>query len=82
MAVRIRLKRMGKPHRPFYRIVVIHKGDTKDGNVIEVLGDYNPLPNPSVFNIDKEKALDWIKKGATPSKTVEKLLKKAQTLNS
>ena len=82
MAARIRLKRIGKPHRPFYRIVVIEKSDTKDGRVIEVLGDYNPLPNPSVFNIDKEKTLAWIKKGATPSKTVERLLKKSQALNS
>ncbi len=78
MAVRIRLKRVGKPHKPVYRIVAAHKSHTKGGRVIEVLGQYNPVPNPPLVSIDKDKILNWLKKGATPSKTVEKILKKAQ----
>lgn len=78
MAVRIRLKRMGKTHKPFYRIVAVHKAHTKGGRVIEVLGQYNPVPNPPLININKDQIISWLKKGATPSKTVEKILKKAQ----
>ncbi len=82
MAVRIRLKRMGKPHKPFYRIVAVHKANTKCGKVLEILGQYNSVSNPPVININKEHILAWLKKGATPSKTVESILKKAQILNS
>ena len=78
MAVRIRLSRIGKPHKPVYRIVAAHKAYTNGGRVLEVLGQYNPVPNPPVVTIDKDKTLNWLKKGATPSKTVEQILKKAQ----
>lgn len=78
MSVRIRLKRMGKPNKPFYRIVAVHKDDTKCGKVIEILGEYNPVPNPPIIKVKKDQILAWLKKGATPSKTIEKILKRTQ----
>ena len=76
------MRRLGKPHKPFYRIVAVHKADTKCGRVLEILGQYNSLSNPPFVNINKELVLAWLKKGATPSKTVESILKKAQILHS
>lgn len=76
MAVRIRLKRMGAKKRPFYRLVVADSRAARDGAVIETLGYYNPIADPVELNIDEEKALDWLKKGAQPSDTAKSLLKR------
>ncbi len=75
MAVRIRLNRMGAKKRPFYRLVVADSRSPRDGCFIEILGHYNPIADPVELVVDKEKAEDWLKKGARPSDTVKRLLK-------
>jgi small subunit ribosomal protein S16 len=80
MAVKIRLKRMGAKKAPFYRIVVADSRSPRDGRFIEEIGFYNPLKNPAVININEEKALDWLQKGAQISDTAKALFKKAGIL--
>ena len=75
MAVKIRLRRMGARNNPFYRVVVADSRSPRDGRFIEELGYYDPKSNPAVVNINKEKAEEWIKKGAQPTDTVKRLLK-------
>ncbi|MBP1563589.1 MAG: 30S ribosomal protein S16 [Oscillospiraceae bacterium] len=75
MAVKIRLRRMGAKKAPFYRVVVADSRFPRDGRFIEEIGYYDPTKEPAVVNIDKEKAEDWIKKGAQPTDTVKRLLK-------
>lgn len=77
MAVRIRLTRMGAKKRPFYRVVVADSRFPRDGRFIEILGHYNPITEPVELVVDKEKALEWLAKGAQPSDTVKRLLKAA-----
>lgn len=72
--VKIRLARYGKKKKPFYRIVVIDQRSKREGSPIEELGTYNPITKALLLN--KEKAQEWIKKGAQPSLTVATLLKK------
>lgn len=74
MAVKIRLKRMGAKKRPFYRLVVADSRAARDGAFIETLGYYNPIADPIELEIDEEKALDWLQKGAQPSDTAKTLL--------
>lgn len=74
MAVRIRLKRMGKIHAPFYRVVIVDSRKKRDGRVIEEIGTYNPMPNPSEIHIESERALYWLGVGAQPSDAVRRLL--------
>jgi len=76
LAVRIRLLRMGKKKRPFYRIVVTDSRVKRDGKYIEKIGYYDPIPDPSIIKIDREKAINWLKKGAQPTDTVYSLFKK------
>ncbi len=76
MAVKIRLKRIGAKKSPYYRVVVADSRFPRDGRFIEEIGTYNPLTDPSVINIDGEKAAKWIKNGAQPTETVKSLLKK------
>ncbi len=80
MATKIRLKRMGAKKAPFYRLVVADSRSPRDGRFIEEIGYYDPLKKPAVININKEKALDWLKKGAQPSDTVKELFQKAGIL--
>ena len=75
MAVKIRLKRIGAKKSPFYRIVVSDSRSPRDGRFIEEIGTYNPLTEPKTVKVDNEKALDWIKKGAKPTDTVERLFR-------
>lgn len=82
MAVRIRLKRMGAKKRPYYRIVVADSRSARDGRIIETIGRYDPLTNPSTVTVDGEKALDWLKKGAQPSDTARRLLVEAGVLGA
>ena len=77
MAVKLRLKRMGAKKRPFYRIVAADSRSPRDGRFIETVGTYNPIKNPQEINIDEEKALSWLSKGAEPTDTVRSLLKTA-----
>lgn len=77
MAVKIRLRRMGKKKNPFYRIVVADARSPRDGRCIEEIGTYNPNANPSKFKIDEELAKKWLESGAQPTETVGKLFKLA-----
>lgn len=81
MAVRIRLKRMGAKKRPFYRLVVADSRAARNGRFIDTLGYYNPISEPVELEIDSEKALDWLEKGAQPSDTAKALLKKSGIIN-
>ena len=76
MAVKIRLRRMGKKKAPFYRVVVADSRYPRDGRFIEEIGTYNPLTDPVEVNIDAEAAKKWIGNGAQPTDTVRGLLKK------
>jgi small subunit ribosomal protein S16 len=80
MAVKIRLRRMGKKKAPFYRIVVADSRYPSNGRFIEEIGYYNPLEKPAVIKLDAEKAKKWIENGAQPTETVKALLKKSETL--
>lgn len=75
MAVRIRLKRMGKTHAPFYRVVVVDQRKKRDGRVIEEIGTYDPTRQPSHIQIKGDRAQYWLSVGAQPSDQVFKLLK-------
>lgn len=70
--LKIRLKRIGKKHQPFYRIVVTEHTEPVCGEYIDKIGHYNPFSKK--IQIDKEKALEWMDKGAQPTNTVAKLL--------
>ncbi|MFP5333276.1 MAG: 30S ribosomal protein S16 [Acidimicrobiia bacterium] len=74
MAVKMRLMRMGKKRSPFYRVVVIDGRAPRDGRYIDLLGRYDPNQEPSLIEIDTDKAIDWLKKGAQPTEAVRKLL--------
>ena len=74
MAVKIRLMRMGKRKQPTYRVVVADSRTPRDGRFIEIIGHYGPRQDPSVINIDGDKALSWLRKGAQPTEQVQKLL--------
>lgn len=73
MSVKIRLTRVGSKKQPYYRIVVADSKSPRDGRFIENIGTYDPKTEPSNIALDKEKALDWLKKGAQPSNTVKKI---------
>jgi len=75
VAVKIRLKRMGKIHAPFYRVVVMDSRTKRDGRAIEEIGKYHPTHDPSVIEIDSERALYWLGVGAQPTEQVAALLK-------
>lgn len=79
VAVRIRLMRMGRRNRPYYRIVVADSRASRDGKYIESLGSYDPI-NPPHLKIDEEKAFEWIRKGAEISDSARKLLSKQGVL--
>jgi small subunit ribosomal protein S16 len=72
--VRLRLMRMGSRRRPSYRVVAADSRSPRDGRFIEVVGWYNPRKEPSEIQIDREKALKWLRSGAQPSQPVRKLL--------
>lgn len=74
MAVRLRLRRHGKKKHPTYRVVATDQRSPRDGRFIELIGRYDPHPDPSVVEIDNERALYWLEVGAQPSAAVKKLL--------
>jgi small subunit ribosomal protein S16 len=75
VAVKIRLKRLGKIRAPYYRIVVADSRTKRDGRVIEEIGQYHPTEEPSVIKVDSERAQYWLSVGAQPTEQVEALLK-------
>ena len=75
--VKIRLRRMGAPRKPSYRLVVADARSPRNGAFISIIGHYNPLTDPSTVVIDEEKALYWLKNGAQPTDTAARLLAKA-----
>ena len=74
MAVKIRLTRLGKKKQPTYRVVVMDSRKTRDGQYIEQLGFYDPRQEPSLIQIDNERALHWLTTGAQPTERAKKLL--------
>ena len=70
----MRLTRVGSTKNPVYRIVVVDSRARRDGRAIETIGQYNPQLNPSLIEIDADKAKKWRGEGAQPSRTVKKLL--------
>ena len=74
MPVKIRLTRMGKKKQPSYRVVVVDSRKPRDGAYIEQIGRYDPRQEPSLVEIDNERALDWLQKGAQPTERAKKLL--------
>jgi len=75
--VKIRLQRQGKKKAPFYHIVVADSRTSRDGKIIEQIGTYDPMTDPSTIVLDKEKVEKWIKNGAKPTDTVKALIEKA-----
>src|SRR5215471_15704231 len=76
MSVKIRLKRVGKTKAPSYRVVVADSRSPRDGRIIENIGWYNPLVEPSAIHIDADKALRWLGNGAQPTESVASLLRR------
>lgn len=74
MAVKMRLIRIGKTKQPVYRVVVIDGRSPRDGRYLDQVGRYDPRQEPSLVEIDNDKAVEWMKKGAQPTETVRKLL--------
>jgi small subunit ribosomal protein S16 len=77
MSAKIKLQRMGTKSKPFYRVVIQDESATPSSNVVEVLGQYQPLGGEATFNVNREKTLAWLKKGALPTERVRILLGKA-----
>lgn len=76
MATKIRLMRVGRKKRPFYRIVVADSKARRDGAFIDIIGTYNPLPEVAEVKIDEAKALKWLAVGAIPTDTTKSLMSK------
>jgi small subunit ribosomal protein S16 len=75
MAVKLRLTRIGSKKNPIYRIVAADSRSPRDGKFIEIIGRYNPQTDPSLIEVDEEKARKWLSNGAQPTDTVSRLLK-------
>ena len=75
--VKIRLQREGKKKAPFYHTVVADSKCPRDGKIIEKIGTYDPMTEPSTVVLDQEKVAQWIKNGAKPTDTVKALIEKA-----
>jgi small subunit ribosomal protein S16 len=73
--VKLRLMRMGKKKQPFYRVVAADSRSPRNGRFIEIVGTYDPRQDPSAIEIDNEKVVTWLRKGAQPTERVEKLIR-------
>ena len=80
MAVRIRLRRVGKKKQPQYRLIVADSRAPRDGRFIETIGQYNPRVEPPLIRVNAERARHWLGQGAQPSDTARSLLAKAGVL--
>jgi len=76
VAVHLRLTRMGRHKRPFYRVVATDSRMPRDGRFLEVIGTYDPLKESDKASFKEDRVLDWLKKGAQPTDTVRSLLRK------
>lgn len=76
MAVKLRLRRMGKKRQPVYKVVAADSRSPRDGKFLEAIGFYNPLTNPATIDIKEDRALYWLGVGAQPTDTVKNLLSK------
>jgi len=76
VAVRIRLRRIGKKKQPQYRLIVADAASPRDGRFIESIGRYNPRVDPPLISVDEERALSWLRQGAQPSDTAKSMLVK------
>lgn len=76
MAVKIRLMRMGSKKNPFYRVVIADSRSPRDGRFIENIGYYDSTKEPAIVNVDEDKAISWLNKGAQPTDTVKSLFSK------
>jgi small subunit ribosomal protein S16 len=79
MAVRIRLTRLGKKKKPFYRIVVANSESKRDGKFLAIVGTYDPMQKPAAITIHQDKLQSWLEQGAQPTDTVRNILKMAVT---
>lgn len=77
MAAKIKLQRKGTKNKPFYRVVVQDESAARNSRIVEILGQYDPLKEPAIFNVDQEKTKVWLAKGAEPTEKVRILLGKA-----
>ena len=73
MAVKIRMTRLGRKKKPFYRIIVADIESKRDGKFLEILGTYDPMKDPAEVKIDSDKLQVWLDRGAKPSTTVKSL---------
>jgi small subunit ribosomal protein S16 len=78
MAVRLRLQRTGKPKRPYYRVVAVEQKSKRDGQPIEILGQYDPIAIDNKFNVNMDRISYWLSAGAKASETVTVLIRKSQ----
>jgi small subunit ribosomal protein S16 len=74
VAVRIRLRRIGKKKQPQYRMVVAEALGPRDGKFIEIIGNYDPRRVPPLYSVNEERALNWLRNGAQPSETAQRVL--------
>ena len=81
MAVKIRLKRMGSKKFPYYRIIVADSRSPRNGKFIEEIGTYDPLKNPSLLNVKKERVDYWISNGAKATTVLSRLFKRDNIIN-
>lgn len=77
MAVRIRLTRLGRKKKAYYRIIVADSESKRDGKFLDIVGTYDPLKEPAAITIDQAKLQEWLGKGAQPTTTVRSLIGKA-----
>ena len=75
MAVKLRLRRMGKKKQPIYKVVAADSRSPRDGKFLETMGLYNPLTDPHTVDIKEDRALYWLNNGAQPTDTVKSLLR-------
>jgi small subunit ribosomal protein S16 len=80
VAVRIRLTRVGATKQPTYRFVVAESRNARNGRALDTIGHYNPRTDPIEIKVDEAKARDWMKRGALPSATVERLFRRVGVL--
>ena len=73
--LRIRLRRVGKKHRPYYRIMVADSRSPRDGAFVEWIGQYDPMADPPSVTLNGEKAVEWLRKGAQPSEAVQRIFR-------
>jgi small subunit ribosomal protein S16 len=80
--LKIRLRRTGAKKQPSYRVVVTESTAPRDGTFLEILGHYNPLTEPTTFQVKEDRVREWISRGALPTERVERLLKKQGILTA